>query len=60
MGRGEISPDEAAIISSVLESRRRAIETDELARRIAALEERGMQGTAPNQMISGGPEHGSS
>jgi hypothetical protein len=35
---GEISADEAQAISSVLETQRRAIETQELETRIAALE----------------------
>ena len=37
---GEISPDEAAAIVSLLEAHRKALETGELAARVAALEER--------------------
>lgn len=37
---GEISPDEGAAIVSLLEAQRKAIETSELATRVAALEER--------------------
>jgi hypothetical protein len=37
---GELSPDEATSIASLIETRRRAIETVELERRIIALEER--------------------
>ena len=40
LAAGEISPDEAQAIASVLEHQRRAIETEELEKRIAALEER--------------------
>lgn len=40
MGAGTITPDEAAAVSAVIEGQRRAIETVELERRIAALEER--------------------
>jgi hypothetical protein len=38
MADGEITPDEAATITGVLEAKRRAIETVELEKRIAALE----------------------
>ncbi|MEE3502748.1 DUF5681 domain-containing protein [Acidiphilium acidophilum] len=38
MAAGEIAPDEAAAVASVIEGQRRAIETTELAERIAALE----------------------
>jgi hypothetical protein len=38
MADGEITPDEAATIASVLDAKRRAIETVELEKRIAALE----------------------
>jgi hypothetical protein len=38
MAGGEISPDEAAVIASVLEAKRRAIETVDLTDRIARLE----------------------
>jgi len=37
---GEISPDEGATIVTLLEAHRKAIETSELAARVAALEER--------------------
>ena len=37
---GEISPDEAALIVGLLDAQRKAIETNELAERLAALEER--------------------
>lgn len=37
---GEISPDEAALIVSLLDAHRKAIETNDLAARLAALEER--------------------
>jgi hypothetical protein len=37
---GEVSPDEAAVIVGLLEAHRKAIETTELAARVAALEER--------------------
>jgi len=37
---GEVSPDEAAAIVSLLEAHRKALETGELAARVAALEER--------------------
>ena len=38
MAAGEIAPDEAAAVASVIEGQRRAIETTDLAERIAALE----------------------
>lgn len=38
MGDGTLTPDEAAAVASVIEGQRRAIETVELERRIAALE----------------------
>ena len=37
---GEISPDEGTLIVGLLDAQRRAIETSELADRVAALEER--------------------
>ena len=40
MAYGEISPEEAATVASVLESRRRVIETSDLEKRIAAIEQR--------------------
>ena len=40
MSEGAISPDEAGAMGAVIEQRRRAIETQELEERIAALEER--------------------
>ena len=39
MAAGDITPEEAATISSVLEARRKAIETQELAERISRLEQ---------------------
>src|SRR5471030_1742652 len=39
MARGEISPEEAASIASVLEQQRRAIETDDHEKRLQELEE---------------------
>ena len=38
MARGELTPDEAAAVASVLETQRRALETDDHERRLAALE----------------------
>jgi hypothetical protein len=40
MGSGDLAPDEAAVIAGVLEAKRKAIETGDLERRLAALEER--------------------
>jgi hypothetical protein len=40
MAAGELTPDEAATVAGVLESKRRAIETEEFDKRLAALEER--------------------
>jgi hypothetical protein len=40
MASGELAPDEAAVIASVLEAKRKAIETGDLQKRLAALEER--------------------
>jgi hypothetical protein len=40
MASGELAPDEAAVIAGVLEAKRKAIETGDLERRLAALEER--------------------
>lgn len=40
VAEGDISPDEGTAIVSLLEAHRRAIETSELAARVAALEER--------------------
>ncbi|MDO9416211.1 DUF5681 domain-containing protein [Pararhizobium sp.] len=40
VANGEISPDEGAVIVTLLEAHRKAIETSELAIRVAALEER--------------------
>ena len=37
-GRGDLSPEEGGAVAAVLEAQRRAIETMELERRIAALE----------------------
>ena len=39
MAEGEITPDEAAVVASVLEARRRAIETVEIERRLQVLEQ---------------------
>jgi hypothetical protein len=39
MAEGEITPDEAATIAGVLESKRKSIETMELGARIARLEQ---------------------
>ena len=39
VGHGEITPNDAALLTSVLESRRRVIETLELEQGIVALEE---------------------
>ncbi len=38
VGRGEVSPEEGSAVAIVLEAQRKAIETQELERRIAALE----------------------
>ena len=38
MARGELTPDEAGAVAAVVELRRKAIETSELEKRIAALE----------------------
>ncbi len=38
VGRGDLSPEEGGAVAAVLEAQRRAIETMELERRIAALE----------------------
>ena len=39
VGAGELLPTEGSTLAAILESRRKAIETEELERRIAALEE---------------------
>jgi hypothetical protein len=39
MAAGEVTPEEAATISGVLEARRKALETQELAERIDRLEQ---------------------
>jgi hypothetical protein len=39
MAAGEVTPEEAATISGVLEIRRKALETEELAGRIERLEQ---------------------
>ena len=39
MAEGEITPDEAAIAASVIESKRKALETEELDCRLTALEQ---------------------
>jgi hypothetical protein len=41
MGAGELAPDEAAVIAGVLEAKRKAIETGDLVKRLAALEQQG-------------------
>lgn len=40
MAAGDVTPDEAATVASVFEVRRKALETEELERRLAALEGR--------------------
>ncbi len=45
MASGEISPDEASVIAGVIESKRKAIETEELDRRLTALEGARSEGT---------------
>lgn len=40
MASGELTPDEASIIAGVIEIKRRAIETEDIERRLTALEER--------------------
>jgi hypothetical protein len=37
---GDITPDEAAVIAGVLEVRRKALETEELEKRLSELESR--------------------
>jgi hypothetical protein len=39
MAEGEITPDEAAVAASVIETKRKALETEELDRRVAVLEQ---------------------
>ena len=39
MAEGEITPDEAAIAASVIETKRKALETEELDCRLTALEQ---------------------
>ena len=41
---GEITPDEASALAGLVEAQRRAVETDDLAERVAALEERNSNG----------------
>ncbi len=41
MASGEVTPDEAATVASVFEVRRKALETEELEKRLLALEEKG-------------------
>ena len=38
MAKGELTPEEAAIVSGVLETQRKAIETVEIEQRLAAVE----------------------
>jgi hypothetical protein len=40
MASGDLAPDEAATVASVLEKRRNTLEIDELVPRVKALEER--------------------
>ncbi len=40
MGEGDLTPDEAATVAGVLESKRKAIETVEIEARLSALEQR--------------------
>ncbi|MCU4161748.1 DUF5681 domain-containing protein [Acidiphilium sp. AL] len=40
MAAGDLAPDEAAAVAAVIEGQRRAIETTDFERRLAALEER--------------------
>jgi hypothetical protein len=40
MGQGELTPEEAASVVAVLEIRRKALETVEIERRVAALGQR--------------------
>jgi hypothetical protein len=44
MAAGEITPDEASAIAAVIESRRKAIETEDLDRRLTALESAASEG----------------
>jgi hypothetical protein len=39
VGRGELTPEEGRAVAGLLEAQRRAVETAELERRVAALEE---------------------
>jgi hypothetical protein len=39
MAEGEITPEEAAVAASVIETKRKALETEELDRRVAVLEQ---------------------
>jgi len=39
IAEGEITPDEAAVAASVIETKRKALETEELDRRVAAIEQ---------------------
>jgi len=47
VGSGDITPSEASTLATVLETRRRVIETEELERRIAQLENSHAGPTAP-------------
>ena len=40
VGSGDLAPDEAAVVAGLREAKRKAIETVELERRLAALEQR--------------------
>jgi hypothetical protein len=43
MASGEVTPDEAATVASVLEMRRKTLEIDELVLRVKALEEKAQE-----------------
>jgi len=49
LSRGEITPDEAAAVATVLETQRRAIETHEHARRLRELEKKKAEAERPWQ-----------
>jgi hypothetical protein len=44
IGSGDLTPDEAATVASVIEMRRKALETEEFELRLQALEEKGKGG----------------
>jgi hypothetical protein len=39
MAEGEITPEEAAVAASVIETKRKALETEQLDRRLTAIEQ---------------------